>query len=74
MAELRFSFSAGALIRGHIRREIKSYCFIRGYRLSIDEDKGLISSLFNVTIYLPDTQFETTHEELFEWLNKIQNR
>jgi hypothetical protein len=73
MAELTFRCSAGALIRGQVRRSIKSYCHQRGYILFIDEDKGLFESLFNITITLPDSQLQRAMIDFNNWAERTKS-
>jgi hypothetical protein len=43
----RLSFSAGALIRGSIRKAIEKAIF-NGYEVEYFEDKGLMNSIFTI--------------------------
>lgn len=46
----RLAFSAGALIRGQVRRQIKLAAVGYGVELDFDEDKGLLESAFVVQV------------------------
>lgn len=74
MAQLTFPVTAGVLVRGQFRRALKEYCFARHYTLSIDEDKGLLESLFSVTIDVPDSQIEQAKRELQNWFKELNRR
>ena len=49
-AKVRFPVQAGMAVRGLMRRELKSYCFVHEIDLNIDEDKGFLESNFNISI------------------------
>ena len=68
MGQLTFQASAGALVRGQVRRALRSYAFERGYKITIEEDKG---SLLLVKLGLPDSKVEQAKSELQAWSRRL---
>lgn len=54
MGILRGTYTLGALVRGHFRRELKTFCFQQHYELEMIEDKRWLDTTFYVTIRVPD--------------------
>lgn len=71
MGQLTFQASAGVLIRGQVRRALRSYAFERGYKLTIEEDKGMLESLLLVKLDLPDSKVEQAKRELQAWSRQL---
>ena len=62
---LRFPFSAGIGIRGQIKRRLKSAAWACGFDIEFEEEKGLLSSEYRVTVT------GGTAEELMKFSNSI---
>ena len=67
MATYTQTITAGALVRGQVKRALKSYCFARGYPITIGEDKGFFESLLMVEIEVPDNRVNELMRDLEEW-------
>lgn len=69
-AEITFSIEVGRLFRGQARRELKSYCFVNGLELSIDEDRGFLESLLLVKMDVPQDKVPQVRADLRHWLEQ----
>lgn len=62
-------FTAGALIRGQVRREIQRFCDYHGLQYELKEYKGLLESDFLLTVEGP----YSTLKQLTDWLQSLAN-
>ncbi len=74
MGKLRFGCTAGALVRGQIKRELEKICFDLNLKLTIKESKGLIESNLSIEIIGDDATITALRPSLDKWLKKIGNR
>lgn len=66
-----FTISAGAVVRGRIRREIESAAWRNGLDVRTDESKGLLESVYRFTITGQShdvTAFVSTAEQ---WMRRM---
>ena len=73
MATIKFEANLGAAVRGHIIREIKSFCFHNDYKLTLDEDHGLLLSSIFVKIELPDEEGQIAADCLSKFFNALRS-
>lgn len=67
-ATVRFPMRVGAMVRGQVKRALRSYAFERGYPITIDEEKGFLDSTLYVTIEVqPESDLLRVTHELETW-------
>ncbi len=71
MVIIRTQIEAGLILRGQIRSAIKSYCFSRGYELSLEEDAGWLSTTFYIKIICENKDVNIIKAELDEFLQQF---
>ena len=74
MGKLKFGCTAGALVRGQIKRELEKICFDLNLKLAIKESKGLIESNLFIEITGDDIAIIALRPSLDKWLKKIEDR
>lgn len=67
MTTITIPCTAGALVRGQVRRAVKQYCWARGYTFTVEEDKGFFESLLYFEIGVPEAEAKTALTELKAW-------
>jgi len=65
-------FTAGALIRGQIKRQIKNYCFDAGISCSIQEDRGLLNSELYITFKGDRELIVQAKRDIESWFKELQ--
>jgi hypothetical protein len=68
VATIRFPLDVGCLVRGAVRRDLKRFCYQYGYDLSLEEDRGLLSSLFFVKIEVPSDKVDEVSKAIDKWV------
>ena len=71
MAYIKTSMTAGMAVRGTIKRRLKEYCFNRGLKLDIQEDKGFLESLLLIKIEGTKDKLLKAMPELERWFREI---
>lgn len=72
-AKFSFVFSAGALSRNSARFQIESYCARRDLECKVIENKGFLSSEFQVIIRGNDESVIQARTDLASWFDKIND-
>jgi len=67
-ATLTFPIYAGVLVRGGLKRAIRSYCFGRGLTCTVEEDKGMFDSTYYFTITGTQTEIQQASADLNRWM------
>jgi hypothetical protein len=62
--KVKVPFTAGALIRGRVRREIEKYCDYHGLKYELKEYKGLLESDFLLTVEGPYSKVKGLTDQL----------
>jgi len=71
MGRLKFSATAGALIRKQFRRELEKVCFENDLELDIRENKGFFESDYFIKITGEDHILLALEPALKDWLDRI---
>jgi len=74
MATLSFPLNAGLLVRGELNRIILAYCFSNGLKYEVQEDKGLLESLYLFKLHGTDEQIKKAHKFLIGLLELTSSR
>lgn len=70
-AELRFPITAGVLVRGQVIAKIKHAAFLRGLKIDVEEDKGLLESTYKVTVRGEESELKGFKKIIEGWLGDI---
>jgi hypothetical protein len=70
MATLKFTTTAGALIRGQVKREVQKYCWENDIILRTKEAKGLFESVLHFQMYGDDPAIQRAVLELKRWMRE----
>jgi len=71
MSNLVITAEVGALVRGQFIRELKEYCFLRGYDIAVDENWGFLESLYRIKIVCPDDDVPLVKTVVTDWLREV---
>lgn len=71
MGSLKFTFEAGALLRGPAVKGIKNIAFMQNLSLKIDEDKGILDSNYRVKLEGPDEKILSAKDDVRELFSKL---
>lgn len=69
---LTITCQAGALLRGRLRRQMQAYCWKHGYDLTVDEEKGLLSSALRFRVVVPADREDEARLAIELWLQRLQ--
>lgn len=71
MGKIRFTVSAGILMRRGIISRLKAYCFSRGLAIEVDEEKGFFDSDYFVTITGDYEALRGAADDIRRWSDKL---
>lgn len=69
---VRFTMTVGSLLRGHVIKEIRDFCFLHGYDVTIEEGKGFFESDYRVKITLPSKDVGMVRNAFSNWFKKLE--
>lgn len=70
-ARLRYPVEAGLVVRGQVRRAILAHAHTYGLQIQLQEDWGLLESLFRFTFIGPETAILSFQRDLQNWAEAI---
>ena len=70
--ESRFTFSAGMVIRKNIVSQIKTAAFKAGVNISIDEDKGFLSSNYRVILSGESNAVRKLQKDIYNYFEQLE--
>jgi hypothetical protein len=68
---LTYPFTAGALIRGALKREVQAACWAKGWDVEIKEAKGWFESEIVFRIHVPVNEAAAVKQGLDNWAREI---
>lgn len=71
-AQLTFSFRADLGNRAKQRQQIEAYCFQRGLKCEVYEQKSLLNSVFHFRVTGPDTQLREMKRDVENWFDTLR--
>jgi hypothetical protein len=71
MASIRFEIRAGRLTRRAVRRELRALAYAVDVTLSIDEDRGWLSSQYLCEARGTDDAIVEFRDRYLEWLSAV---
>lgn len=72
MGTLKFTFEAGALVRGQAVKGIKNIAFMKNLSIKIDEDKGILDSNFRIKLEGSDEKILSAKDDIKSFLSKLE--
>lgn len=72
MGTMKFTFEAGALVRGKAIKHIKDVAFMKNLSLKIDEDKGILESNFRIKLEGSNEKILAAKDDIQSFLAKME--
>ena len=73
-AEYKFMLQLGAIIRGTIISQLKNWCFQRGLKITIDEDKGWFDSTYRITVEVEESAVLDFKDAVNEYVSRLEDK
>lgn len=74
MAIFKFTFEAGALVRGEAVKGIKNIAFMKSLSLKVEEDKGILESNFRIKLEGPYEKILSAKSDIESFLAKLETQ